>query len=129
MRHLSTRRFWTAAVVATLALPLALAWAQDAEKKAKPIKIGGPYGKLDLSEEQRQQIKAIQEDIRAKIAAIKAEEKQRIEAVLTDKQKTQLDAMAREGRRAREDAKDDKNDDKGDDDKPRDKKKGSDDAE
>lgn len=84
-----------------LALPLAWAVAEDApapkEKvkanQVKPIKVSGHYAKLDLSDDQKQQIKAIQDDIKQKMMKLREEEASRIDAVLTAEQKQQLAEM------------------------------------
>lgn len=93
MSRWSSRSVFVALVAFVLVLPLALALAEEDKKepKAKPIKIGGPYAKLDLSEEQKVQIKAVQDDIKAKMEALKAEERERIEAILTAEQKQQME--------------------------------------
>jgi len=64
------------------------------DKAAKPLKVTGPYAKLDLKDEQRAQIAAIQKDIAEQIAALKRQERERILAVLTEQQRATLHRMA-----------------------------------
>ncbi len=104
---LSMRRsVWMSLLAGMLALPLALAVAEDGPKptdeakpkqkepreaKAREIKVAGVYAKLDLSDEQKQKIKAIQDDIREQMKKLREEEQARIDEVLTAEQKRQLE--------------------------------------
>jgi Spy/CpxP family protein refolding chaperone len=88
-----------------LLLPLAMSFAEDAGRdgdKAKPVKVSGVFGKLELTDAQRDQIAAVQADAVEKIKAIRQEEKQQIMALLTDEQKAQLERLHREEQQARE---------------------------
>lgn len=62
----------------------------DKEKAAKPARVYAPYHKLDLTDEQRVKIAAIQKEIRAEIKKLEQQEAERVAAVLTDEQKAQF---------------------------------------
>lgn len=65
----------------------------DKAEKAKPAKaarVYAPYHKLDLTDDQRAKIAAIQQEIRAEIKKLQQQEAERVAAVLTDEQKAQI---------------------------------------
>jgi len=106
MHRPSLRFALVIAALAALALPMTLT-ADDidgdapkkvkkekAEKAPKAPKVAEPYGKLELTDGQKEQIAAIQAETKAKMAALKQQEKEQIEALLSEDQKSQLEEMA-----------------------------------
>ncbi|MER3416781.1 MAG: hypothetical protein C4297_11295 [Gemmataceae bacterium] len=92
--------------VAVIGVALALLAAGSAQEKKPPEKLKGRlppnFGKLGLSEEQRQQIYKIQDDfdrkieeLQAQIKKLRADRDKAIEAVLTDTQRKVLEELRR----------------------------------
>lgn len=79
------------------------AYAEKADKKAKakPARVYAPYHKLKLTDDQRVKIVAIQAEIRAEIAKLRQQEAERVEAVLTDEQKTEVAKQKQEDAKRR----------------------------
>lgn len=67
--------------------------AEEGAPKPKKAMVHGHYNQLDLSDEQREQIAAIQKEYAEKIRQIRAEEQQKIAAVLTPEQQQKLERM------------------------------------
>jgi Spy/CpxP family protein refolding chaperone len=98
-------------------------WLHGEDAKDNP-KLKGQlpanWGKLGLSDEQKQKVYKVQADYKEKIADLekqlkdaKAKEKQEMEAVLTDEQKKRLrDLLTSKAPDDKKDKKDDKKDDK-----------------
>lgn len=66
----------------------------EVKREKKVAKVAGPYGKLDLDEEQREKIAAIQKDIAEQIEALKRQEREQIMAVLSEEQRAKLHRTA-----------------------------------
>lgn len=80
-------------LVAVLACSAAAAHAQADSSIRREPRLGPGLERLDLSQEQRQQMRALMQEHRAAEEARRTEFREKMRALLTDEQRQRLDAM------------------------------------